>query len=97
MPDYVIKFEKAPDYKRFVASGLLTRLNFKLVTLDFFEETSSTLTQVVVDEEGNTTSTFEDWNLKNYIHASAVVSVETIPALIEQLQKVYHQATNDGE
>jgi hypothetical protein len=97
MPDYVVKFEKTPDYKRFIASGVLTKINSNLITIDFYEETSSSLTQIVIDEQGKSSSTFEDWDIKNYVHASAIVAVETIPSIIEQLQKIYDKATSEGE
>lgn len=89
MSDFIVKFEKDNEYRRFLLTNIFTNLNRGMISLDMVEEVMPVLNRVIVHENGETSIERNENNIVNLVHSTAVVHPENLPTLINSLQAVY--------
>lgn len=89
MGDFVVYFNKDNNYRRFNISGILTSKTRGRISVDLYEETSPLMTKFIFRGDGTNDSENEEGSLINIVHASALIDIESIPTIIDSLQKAY--------
>lgn len=97
MSDYVVKFIKDREYRRFLVTGALTANTNGMIAIDFYEETFPLLTKYSSNNQGNASFENEEGNLINYYHACALIHPNQLPGLINSLQTALDRYNQEQE